>query len=341
MKLLIITQKVNKDDPEFLFFYRWIEEFARLCSFVTVVCLEEGKHEFASNVKVLSLGKDVGQSRLKYILRFYKYVWKERYNYDDVFVHMNPEYIVLGGLLWKIWNKKIALWYTHRQVNFKLRVATWLSNTIFTASPEGFGLKTSKLRVMGHGIDTDSFSMPAVDFARPLVVGHVGRITKIKNIDTILKAMKKLPIESIDFTGAPVTEEDKKYKIYLDKLVNELGLDEKVHWNGISSNHQAYEQMSLSVNATPDGGMDKVVLESLAAGRPVFTSNKAFKKVFGEYANDFIFAYNDADSLAQKTRTFLAMPDKSGIIAELSKRVKDEYDVRALVQRIVDQYGKI
>src|SRR4051812_38865336 len=97
MKLLITTQKVDKNDPEFLFFYRWIEEFATKFSLVTVICLEERKHDLPANVKVFSLGKEQGESKLKYIKRFFSLIWAERANYDSVFVHMNPEYAVLGG----------------------------------------------------------------------------------------------------------------------------------------------------------------------------------------------------------------------------------------------------
>jgi glycosyltransferase involved in cell wall biosynthesis len=341
MKLLIVTQKVNKDDPEFFFFYRWIEEFAKHCSLVTVICLEEGKHTLPKNVRVLSLGKEVGASRLKYISRFYHYIWKERKNYDVVFVHMNPEYIILGGLLWKLWHKKIALWYTHRQVNFKLRMATFLSDIVFTASPEGFRLQTNKLHIMGHGIDVDAFNLPPVDFNQQLVIGHIGRITEIKHLDTILRAVKNLPVEHVDFTGAPVTKADREYKKYLESLIKELGIDAQVRWKSIRSSIEAYREASLTINATPDGGMDKVVLESLAAGRAVFTSNTAFKNLLGEYALIFIFAFDNPNELTAKISSFINMPNKNEIMAALSKKVRDQYDVRTLVQKIIAQYGKI
>ena len=90
MKLLIITQKVDINDDVLGFFHRWLEEFAKHCEKITVICLEMGEYKLPENVKVLSLGKEDRVSKLKYIWRFYKYIWQEQKNYDKVFVHMNP-----------------------------------------------------------------------------------------------------------------------------------------------------------------------------------------------------------------------------------------------------------
>ena len=103
MKLLILTQKVNKDDPILGFFVRWVEEFAVHCESVVVICLEKGNYDLPSNVNVLSLGKEEGKSHFVYLLRFYTYIWSNRKEYDSVFVHMNQEYILLAGLFWRMW----------------------------------------------------------------------------------------------------------------------------------------------------------------------------------------------------------------------------------------------
>ena len=113
MKLLIITQKVNKNDPVLGFFHRWIIEFAKYFEFVTVICLEMGEYDLPDNVKVLSLGKEERQSRLQYLIQFYWYARHERKNYDAVFVHMNQEYLILAGWLWRLVGKKVTMWRNH------------------------------------------------------------------------------------------------------------------------------------------------------------------------------------------------------------------------------------
>lgn len=339
MKLLIITQKVNQNDPILGFFHRWIEEFAKHFSAVTVICLEEGEHHLPENVKALSLGKENGDSKLMYIVRFYKYIWNERKNYDIVFVHMNPEYVVLGGWLWKLWHKKIALWYVHRAVNLKLRVAEKCADTIFTSSKESFGIESSKVHFVGHGIDVEKFERETAVSYEPLVIASIGRITKIKHLEVVFRAVKKLRergvhVQALNLVGAPVTDEDARYKIYLESLAREFKIDDVVHWLGIRPSERAYSEASLTINATPNGGMDKVVLESLAAGRAVFTSNSAFKNIFGDEAPHFVFAFNDADDLANKIESFLKMKNKQVIIDLLATKMREEFDVRKLVEKI-------
>jgi len=74
MKLLIVTQKVDKNDDILGFFHGWIAEFAKHCEKITVIALGVGEYDLPRNVEVLSLGKEGGKSRLKYILNFYKYM---------------------------------------------------------------------------------------------------------------------------------------------------------------------------------------------------------------------------------------------------------------------------
>ena len=66
MKLLIITQKINQADDVLGFFHGWIEEFAHQVESVVALGLENGEHRLPQNVKVLSLGKEVRRSLIRY-----------------------------------------------------------------------------------------------------------------------------------------------------------------------------------------------------------------------------------------------------------------------------------
>ncbi len=104
MKLLICTQTVDSTDPVLGFFVRWIGEFAAQCEQVTVICLRRGEYDVPPNVRVFPLG---GKSK---IIRAYKLIKgsvRFKSNYDAVFVHMNPEYVVTAGWLWKLLGKKL------------------------------------------------------------------------------------------------------------------------------------------------------------------------------------------------------------------------------------------
>lgn len=60
MRLLVVTQAVDKQDPVLGFFHRWLEEFAKHADQLIVICLREGTHSLPSNVRIYSLGKENG-----------------------------------------------------------------------------------------------------------------------------------------------------------------------------------------------------------------------------------------------------------------------------------------
>lgn len=343
MKLLILTQKVNTDDDILGFFHRWIEEFGKQSEKVTVICLEQGVHQLPKNISVFSLGKERGVSKLMYLVNFYRFIWRERKNYDAVFVHMNPEYVLLGGLVWRFLGKKIGLWYTHKAVNLKLWFAEKLSGIIFTAAKESFNLVSKKVNVVGHGIDIDAFKKHSRKNSVPLEILHVGRITAIKNIDILVEAvchLKTLLLESFNviLVGSPVTSSDKIYAREISEKISEYGLDNTIKFVGSVPNRKVsdfYKTASCTVNLTPTGGIDKAVLESMASGVPVFTSNLAFQDYFGQYANRLIFKERDPVDLARKIKVFFESKDQYEVIDFLRGSVEERASIGNLVRIII------
>jgi glycosyltransferase involved in cell wall biosynthesis len=270
MKLLIITQVVDSQDSDLGFFVRWIQEFAKNVEEVEVICLKEGKHTLPGNAHVYSLGKEKGVSRAKYVFNFYRYIYSLRSDYDAVFVHMNPEYVVLGGPLWRLWGKRIALWYTHKSVDMKLRVAAFFANVIFTASKESFRLPSKKVRVMGHGIDTDFFS-PDASIKRGEWFLSVGRLMKSKRHDL---AIRRAGEEGRELRIAGEGPE----RANLEALAKSLGA--KVTFLGPLSQAQLrdeYRTAALFIHTSETGSLDKVTLEALACGLPISTNDPALK----------------------------------------------------------------
>lgn len=268
MKLLIVTQVVDTKDPVLGFFARWVEEFAKHADGVEVICLKEGTHNLPVNVHVHSLGKEKGMSRVKYTFNFYRYIWHLRHDYDVVFVHMNPEYVILGGPLWRLWGKKIALWYTHKSVNAKLRLATFLSNIIFTASKESFRLRSTKVHVMGHGIDVDFFS-PDERISRDTAVLSAGRLSPTKRHDLVIRAAEFFPNEVRIVGEGPE-------KHHLETLAAKLSIAFRVRFLGAYAQkelREEYRKAGIFVHVSETGSLDKVILEALACGLPVVTTS--------------------------------------------------------------------
>lgn len=345
MKLLIVTQKVDKTDPFLGFFHKWIEEFATHFEAITVVCLYEGQHSLPPNVRVFSLGKERGASKLGYIARFYRLITRERHAYDRVFVHMNPIYVVLAGWLWHSMGKKVTMWYTHKQVDTKLKIAAKYTDMIFTASQESFQLQSASVMVTGHGIEVEKFaemSRTKVLGSEPLRIAVVGRITPIKGIITMIEAAHVLVEKwakqfEIVFIGDAVNAADEQYKKKCLDLAETYNLGDKIQFVGsISAEGIAtvYAAADATVNLTPTGGVDKVVLESMAAGVPAFSSNEAFKAYFGDMTSQLYFTEKNAEELAGKIMDLFNTGNPAVVGAALQKVVRERSDVTALVTRL-------
>ncbi len=330
MKLLILTQKVDINDDILGFFHNWIIEFAKYYEKVTVICLQKAEYKLPENVVILSLGKEGGGSRLKYLYRFYKYISRERKNYDKVFVHMNPEYAVLGGWLWKLWGKKISLWYTHKSVNLKLKIAEKFCDIIFTASRESFGLKSEKVKVVGHGIDINRLKIrdSKLKINGKFNIIYVGRISRIKNQKLLIQAIDILVNQNnfrnleINLVGGSVYKKDNEYLNSLRDLVKKNNLQKLLNFVGtvpFKDIGQYYQQADLAINLCSTGGMDKAVLEAIAAGLPVIVLNKTFATILGEYKKEMILASDSAVGLAKKIRQASVLPE------EKKEKIKNDF----------------
>ncbi|MBI4120925.1 MAG: glycosyltransferase family 4 protein [Parcubacteria group bacterium] len=346
MNLLIITQKVDSQDETLGFFYHWLLEFAKQSKKLTVICLEEGAHDLPKNVRVFSLGKEKKRSRILYLWRFFRIIWKERHQYEKVFVHMNPEYVVLGGDLWRLLRRRIGLWYVHRNVDLKLRIAEKLAHVIWSTTPEAFRLKSKKVRFVGHGIDVSLFPRKSASAdSHVLQILHVGRITAIKNLDILIEALAIIQSRGeafhVKLVGVPTTPSDSAYERTLKLLVEARGLKDKVTFVGkvpFVDMGKLYREADVSLNLTPTGGMDKAVLESIASGTLALSANKAFADLFGEYAGHLLYNERDARDTANQILSIMNMDKglRQKMEDQLSTKVREQFALSTLIKRIVE-----
>lgn len=318
MRLLVTTQVVNKNDTNLGFFHEWLKRLAANVDKLYVVCLYKGDYDLPANVEVISLGKEQGRvSALKYSWRFYGALLKLRGQYDGVFVHMNPEYLILAGAYWRITGKKVLFWYTHKAVNLRLRIAVFFATKIFTASKESFRLKSKKVEVVGHGIPVESFNTQSNLSANSLNIVSAGRNAASKNHELINNAISL------------VRQHLKPVPVSLD-VVSDISYKDMP---------AIYSAHHLLTHASITGSMDKVVLEALAAGRIVVTSSEAYKHLDG---SGFVFWFppGNYQELAKTIENIW----HSGILKALPNQkaieyVRQNHNLDALIKRIVGYYS--
>lgn len=326
MKLLICTQKVDRQDTTLGFFHRWIIEFAKHFESVTVICLYEGEHDLPEHVKVLSLGKERGKSHPKYILRFYKYVLRESGNYDSVLVHMNQEYILLGGLFWKLFRKKVYMWRNHYNGSWLTDVAAVFCSKVFCTSRFSYTAKYKKTVLMPVGIDTNFFTSNPTIKRTPLSILSQGRISPSKNIHIFIEVLGHLKKKGKVFTasiyGDPLPK-DTEYYTCLKKRVQELELSQSVtFYSALRYNDlpNVYSQHQIFVNLSPSGMYDKTMFEAAACGCVVVALNKDLEGIFG---SAYVSASDKPEVIAEKITNFLSPVLIDNNLREITKKTHD------------------
>lgn len=264
MNLLIITQKVDCDDPILGFFHRWIEEFARHCDRVTVIAQSVGSYAFPHTVTVHTLGKERGRYCLFQLLWFHWLQWKLRRDYGVVFVHMTPLWIFFGWKIWFLLRKPIYLWYEARGTRWPLRFALLVVRKVFSASSYGMPLRTRKNVITGHGIDVPPPPC-GVQRREPLLV-TVGRITASKRLPLLLQAFATLPCSyRFRIAGVPITRADGALLGELYSSLQQAGIEDRVEIQQASREEvwDLLARATVFIHASATS-LDKAMLEAMA-----------------------------------------------------------------------------
>jgi glycosyltransferase involved in cell wall biosynthesis len=338
MKLLITTQAVDLDDPVLGFFHRWIAELAKRCETVHVICLKEGRHDLPKNVFVHTLGKETGPSRPKYVGRFYRYIREYRKDYDAVFVHMNEEYVLLGGALWRLWGKRIVLWRNHAKGSFPTLTAAKLSHIVCYTSPSAFVARYKNSVRMPVGIDTEFFS-PAQAPSQQNSILFLGRLDPVKRVDTFVRALEALHERRVSFAATIVgdpTEKKSKYAHDVRNLASAMALEGVVSMRAGVTNTEArdlFRSHSIYCNLTPSGSFDKTIGEAMASGCIVVTQNNALQDVLPGK----LMPRDDSDDAAtQALSAALALPqsERNDIATASRTYVEREHSLTLLAERL-------
>ncbi|MCC6738489.1 MAG: glycosyltransferase family 4 protein [Planctomycetia bacterium] len=326
MKVLMITQAVDPHADLLGFVPTWIRALAARVDALYVLAGRVAPCNLPANVEVASLGKESGAGRLTRLSRFIRAL-KEAVGTkkaDVVFAHMNPEYAIAAAPLSRA---PVVLWYTHRAVTPKLKLAVRLSRLVVSASRESFCLDSDKLRITGHGIDASLFPLTPPPGGLNLL--SVGRLDPSKDMETVVEGAallsKRLPGVRVTLAGEGPRREA------LEALAKARGVPVeflgKVPYSAIGP---VYRAADLFVSASRTA-LDKAVLEAMASGRPAIACNPAFTSWMPA---ERTFAPGDAAGLAAAAERVLA-GDRAQLGREAREKVEREHGLGAMMDRLV------
>ena len=332
MKLLIVTQKVDRTDPILGFFHAWIIAFASACESVTVIGQFVSQYDLPGNVTVVSLRKEQRRSTSSQVRRFWKLLLKHRKDYDCVLVHMTPIWILLGAPIWILLRKPLYLWYEIKRGSWRLSAALLFVRKVFAATEHGLPSVSKKQVITGHGIDIDRF-VPAPGTRESGHLVAVGRITGIKHYEHILRVLCDLPEHTrLTIAGGTVTKEDKKVERELKEMMYRLHIADRVEMGWVAPDDMPLllQRADLMLHAS-QGGLDKAVLQAMACGTPVVSTSEAATAVLPSMLQA------TPETLGEKVKHILDLPpsEREQLSGELRNVVKNDHSLTECVSKLV------
>ncbi|HEX2923010.1 MAG TPA: glycosyltransferase [Chloroflexota bacterium] len=350
MRILFVTQIVDRSHDNLGAVHGWIDALARQVETVHVLALNTGVVDLPPNVFVHSLGKDLGNGKLRQLQIFNSvaYSLALRRQVDVFFPHMVPRYALLVAPYRLLFRIPTVMWYAHNSADLKLKSANLCVDRFVTVTRDSFPLGSKKCSVVGHGVDTSLFR-PAPE-GTATIDGKVRflslcRISPRKELDTFVSAadlvINRWGQTKVQFiiAGGPLAPEDHTYLQHLKDRVKELKLEEYfLFTGGIPHSETVHRLQSCDyfVNMHVEGGLGKAVLEAMSCGLPAFVSTPTYYEHFSDYGKQFLFAPRDPVSLAERMKAALEMSaaDRIRIGADLRDWVCREHDLKLQMSRI-------
>ncbi len=338
MRLLIFTQKIDKNDSILGFFHTWLIEISKKFDSVSVICLELSEFDLPKNVTVFSLGKEKEVSKFVYVWNLYKYLFLISGTYEAVFIHMNQEYVLLAGLYWKMKNTPIYLWRNHPRGSVLTRMAVAMSTKVFCTSNQSFTARFKKTVIMPAGIDTRVFKPVPGVVRKKYSACVVGRIAPIKHVEVALEAVNILVKEgtqiSLTIVGSP-QKKDFEYFNSLKKYAADQNLSNVVSFVEAvapESLPEIYSSHEICLNLTESGSFDKTIVESASCGAIPLVTSSAFEGMLPPVC---ITTSNPRD-IADSLKKLLTAHEQVEVQDKLKSFV-DSQSLSALMDKLVEE----
>lgn len=351
MNLLIFNLKTDAADAILGFTNDWINALAIHFEKIVVLSMSAGQLNLAANVQVHSVGKEKRYGEVRRAFNFYALLWKilKTEKIDACFVHMIPVFAVMGWPLLKLKRIPMMLWYAHRARSGLLRLATNLVDRVVSASAGSFPIATPKLKILGHGIDTNRF-IPGT-FKKSETVYQIltiGRIAPVKNLHILIQAiaeLKKMVHTSfkLKIMGPCLLPEDRLYLQELKDLCEKLHVQNDVQFADAVPHYRIqteYQQTDCFINLSDTGSVDKAVLEAMSCGVAVITSNLAFVEIFSEMPS-WALSQAHPDIIALAIQSQMAILDQQKIKKQVREIVIKNHSLPKLAQQITDEFNAL
>ena len=346
MRILLINFVMDRNSPVLAWQHSVALRLAAKCERLVVLTERIGECELPDNVEIHCVPRilttPLRMLGARSLMNVPVWNWCVRERFNAVFIHMNADWAYRLAPCWQQFGIPVLMWYAHGTVTNRLRRAHDQAACVVTSTPEGFGIPSSKVRVIGQGIDTDLFTPPA---SRPdnATIVAVGRVSRRKSLELMVETLAWLKTNApqtpfgLRIIGPTLTRDDRAYAAELADTVNRRNLGRQVTFEGpraMGELPDIYGSAFLHLNLSQTGSMDKTILESLACGCPTLTSNASVFPLIESFP-DLIVPTRTPDAIGRQIcRAYEERHARSS--SELRALVVGRHDLNSYVEHIHD-----
>lgn len=227
------------------------------------------------------------------------------------------------------------------------RMTGWLAHRILTVSQRSYdirrrreGYSKKRLSVFYNAIDTRRFSAEGPPASLPIVLGMAARLIPLKRVDRIIDLTVQLRELGLNVRLSIAGDGPERAK--LESLASEYGLEEHVEFLGMVSDMPAfYKNIHLLCLASETEDLPMVLIEAMAAGRPVIASDVGGIAELTKGGIGFLVEDWERDKLAEEVAGFISNIDWQACHIHNSRFAREGFDEREYAIRLLDLYRSL
>jgi len=245
-----------------------------------------------------------------------------------------------GGSRWYAYGRRVLRrWF--RNLDGKIAVSLPAMRLVSRYFPGYYN-------IIPNGVDVGHFSAPAEPLPQycdgKLNILFVGRLEKRKGVANLLRAYVRVKQEMPE-TRLIIVGPETRLKRGYERTVREAGLQDVVF-----AGYAPYEELpryhrTAHVFCAPATGNESqgiVLLEAMAAGKPIVASNiEGYAGVLTHGVEGLLVLPNDTESLAEALLQLLRDPDLRQAMGERGRQRAPEFGWERISQRVLSYYERL
>jgi glycosyltransferase involved in cell wall biosynthesis len=207
---------------------------------------------------------------------------------------------------------------------------------------EQMSLPAGLIRTIHYGIEADEFASKEVEDVRAhAMVGSIGRLEGRKGHDCLIRAMptvlREVPNAQLRIAG----NDPWGYGVTLERLISSLGLEGCVQLVGFRDDVKTFlEEIDVFAFASRSEGFGQVVIEAMAAGRPVVVSRVTpLTEIVVDGETGYVAPGDVPEAFGQAMARLLTNPDEARRMGRRGRaRVRESFSARRMAAATYDVY---